>query len=121
VVSIVIFVVGVLLLGIAATQSITRDTEAGTAIVLAASGLGAIATAFYRSPVSQVRESATEVQQSSMILMSYMLGLNLVSRSVSGMHTTEESVMLSALTRDLVTLLGGEQPSTTGAPPEDRG
>ena len=39
------------------------------------------------------REFATAVQQSSMILMSYMLGLNLVSKSLSGMRMSDESVM----------------------------
>jgi hypothetical protein len=107
VMSILIFLMGLVLLGVGAAQSI-RGSEPGTAVVLAASGIVAIAAAFYRSPVTQIRESAAEVQRSSMILMSYMLGLSLLSKSLRGMETAKESEMLTGLTRDLVALLPGD-------------
>ena len=104
VMSILIFLMGLFLLGVGAAQSI-KGSEPSTAIVLAASGIVAIAAAFYRSPVTQIRESAAEVQRSSMVLMSYMLGLSLLSKSLSGMETVKEGEMLTGLTRDLVALL----------------
>lgn len=107
--SVTIFVMGVVLLGLAASESITQD-DPGTAIVVAASGLGAIAAAFYRSPVTQIRESAAETQQATMILLSYMLGLSLLSKSLRGKRTSEEAEMLSSLTQNLVTLLRSGQP-----------
>lgn len=107
VMSILIFLMGLFLLGIAAAQSI-RGSQPGTAIVLAASGIVSIAAAFYRSPVTQIRESAADMQRASMILMSYMLGLSLLSKSLSGKQTAEESEMLTTLTRDLIDLLPGK-------------
>jgi len=104
--SILIFLMGLFLLAIAAAQSI-QGSQPGTTIVLAASGIVAIAAAFYRSPVEQIRESAGDMQRASMVLMSYMLGLSLLSKSLTGQRTAEESEMLTALTRDLIDLLPG--------------
>ncbi len=112
VMSILIFLMGLLLLAVAATQSLRGD-EPGTAVALAASGIVAIAAAFYRSPVSQMRESAAEMQRASMVLMSYMLGLSLLSRRLSGQETADANEMLTALTRDLAGLLSDPQPPDT--------
>ena len=104
VMSVLIFLMGLFLLGVAAVQSITRD-EPATAIALASSGIVAIAAAFYRSPVEQVRGSAAEMQRSSMVLMSYMLEINLLAKSLDGRQTAQESELLTALTKDLTALL----------------
>ena len=110
VMSILVFLMGLILLGIAAAQSM-NGSQPGTALVVAASGIVAIATAFYRSPVTQIRESAADAQRSNMVLMSYLLGLSLLSKSLSGRQTGKEAEMLTALTRDLVGLLPGAQPA----------
>ena len=117
VMSIVIFMMGLFLLGVAARQSLTGD-QAATAVALAATGIGAIAAAFYKSPVTQMRESAAAVQRSTMVLMSYMLGLSLLARRLNGEDTAEASEMLNDLTRNLADLLPGgvskapDRPST---------
>jgi hypothetical protein len=108
----VMFLMGLVLLALAAVQAM-QGQVAGAAIALAASGLGAIAVAFYKSPVQQMRASAAEMQKSNMLLMSYMLGVGLVGRTVAGQDTTEAARLLTALTSDLVTLLGPAPAATT--------
>jgi hypothetical protein len=107
--SIAIFLVGLVLLAVATVQSLTGD-EPGTTVALAASGIVAIAAAFYRSPVAQMRESAAAVQRSTMVLMSYMLGLSLLKRQLDGEDTGTAGELLNGLTRDLAILLPGAQP-----------
>lgn len=114
--SILIFLMGLVLLALAAMQSV-RDQIPGTAVALAASGIGAIAAAFYKNPVEQMRVSASDMQRSSMILMTYMLGLSLLGKSLSGQSTAEEMERLTTLTSKLVGLLGGgedEPPTSSG-------
>jgi hypothetical protein len=50
--------------------------------------------------------------------MSYMLGLSLLSKSLAGKQTTGESQMLTALTRDLIDLLPGNERVGKVAPRE---
>jgi hypothetical protein len=99
-----IFLIGVVFLLIAATQAV-EGAVPETAIALAASGLGAIAVAFYRSPVQQIRASSAEMQKSNMVLMSYMLGLDLIGRSLAGQDTRGDSARLTELTHALVAAL----------------
>lgn len=104
VMSVLIFVMGLGLLLVAAWEALTDDSQGGT-IALAATGIAAVAAAFYQSPVTQMRASTAEVQRSSMVLMSYMLGMSLVARSLDGQDTTSERETLVALTHALVELL----------------
>lgn len=104
VMSVLIFVMGLGLLLVAAWEALTDDSQGGT-IALAATGIAAVAAAFYQSPVTQMRASTAEVQRSSMVLMSYMLGMSLVARSLDGQDTTSERETLVALTHALVDLL----------------
>ena len=104
VMSVTIFVMGLFLLGIAAWQSITGRGES-SAIALAASGIVAIVAAFYRSPVQQTRLAAAQMQRSTMILMTYMLGLSLVSKSLFGRPTADAAEQLNTLTAKLVGML----------------
>ena len=110
VMSVLIFLMGLFLLGVAAVQSLVGNGT-GPAIVLASSGIVAIAAAFYRSPVTQIRESAAEVQRSSMVLMSYMLGVSLLGRSLSTAAADGETLV--TLTQRLIALL---PPGPTRAP-----
>ncbi|MBW3579158.1 MAG: hypothetical protein KY462_15775 [Actinobacteria bacterium] len=115
VMSICIFLMGLFLLAVAASQALAGNQPA-TSVALAASGIGAIAAAFYRSPVAQMRESAAAVQRSTMVLMSYMLGLSLLKRRLDGEDTAAASEMLNTLTRDLSDLLPGERPAWSARP-----
>lgn len=104
VMSALIFAMGLFLLAVAAWEALSDGSEGGT-IPLAATGIVAVAAAFYQSPVTQMRASAAEVQRSSMVLMSYMLGMSLVGRSLDGEDTSPERETLIALTNALVELL----------------
>jgi hypothetical protein len=53
-----------------------------------------------------MRASAAEMQKSNMLLMSYMLGVSLVGRTVAGQDTSEASRLLSTLTGELVGQIG---------------
>lgn len=104
VMSVLIFAMGLFLLAVAAWEALSDDSQGGT-IALGATGIVAVAAAFYQSPVAQMRASAAEVQRSSMVLMSYMLGMSLVGRSLDGEEIGPERETLIALTNALVELL----------------
>jgi hypothetical protein len=115
--SVLVLVIRLCLLGVAAAQSIV-GMKAGSAIALATSGTVTIAVALYRSPVVRIRKSAGEVQRSSVILMSYMLGLSVVSKSLSGQGTVNESNTLPRSPVKVAILLSEKSRLTADGAPE---
>ena len=97
--SITVFLVGVGFLVIAAIRSFTHPESAQVTGVIAGIGVVQIVFLFYRNPLRDIARSISNSQQAKMVVMSYMLGVSLIAKSLKGTATEKEQQALSALTQ----------------------
>jgi len=96
---ITMFSVGVGFLLIAAIRSFTHPESAGVTGVIAGVGVVQIVFLFYRNPLRDIGRSISNSQQAKMVVMSYMLGVSLIAKSLKGTATEKEQRALSTLTQ----------------------
>lgn len=99
VMSIVMFLIGVGFLVIAAIRSFTHPESAQVTGVIAGIGVVQIVFLFYRNPLRDIGRSISNAQQAKMVVMSYMLGVSLIAKSLTGTATEKEQKALSTLTQ----------------------
>lgn len=97
--SITMFLIGVGFLVIAAIRSFTHPESAEVTGVIAGIGVVQIVFLFYRNPLRDIGRSISNSQQAKMVVMSYMLGVSLIAKSLKGTATEKEQQALSALTQ----------------------
>ena len=97
--SITMFLLGVGFLVIAAIRSFTHPESAQVTGVIAGIGVVQIVFLFYRNPLRDISRSISNSQQAKMVVMSYMLGVSLIAKSLKGTATDKEQEALSALTQ----------------------
>jgi len=106
VMSVSLFGMGMVFLGIAAYRALAVPGGVGTTAVVAGVGVVQIVALFYRNPLRDVGRAVSNAQQSKMAIMSYMLGVSLVGESVyHGKPTEDAGRRLRGLTRDAIELL----------------
>ena len=98
--SVTLFIIGVGFLVIAAIRAFTHPESAQVTGVIAGIGIVQIVALFYRNPLRDISRSISNAQQAKMIIMSYMLGVGLIGRSLSGRNTESEQESLRVLTRN---------------------
>lgn len=116
--SILIFLMGVLFLGIAAYRAIAVPDGVGGTAVVAGIGVVQIVALFYRNPLRDVGRAVSNAQQSKMVLMTYMLGVSLIGEDVyHNKRTAEAGRRLREMTDEMVALLeryAEDRPPTAG-------
>jgi hypothetical protein len=104
--SVCIFVMGILFLGIAAYRALAVPDGVGGTAVVAGIGVVQIVALFYRNPLRDVGRAVSNAQQSKMVLMTYMLGVSLIGEDVyHGTPTEDAGRRLREMTDELVALL----------------
>ena len=96
--SITMFLIGVGFLVIAAIRSFTHPESAEVTGVIAGIGVVQIVFLFYRNPLRDIGRSVSNSQQAKIVVMSYMLGVSLIAKSLKGTATEEEQQALATLT-----------------------
>ena len=99
VMSITMFLLGVGFLVIAAVRTFTHPESAGVTGVIAGIGVVQIAVLFYRNPLRDIGRSIANAQQSKIVVMSYMIGMGLIAKSLQGTTTDKEQQALSTFTQ----------------------
>ena len=97
--SITMFLIGVGFLVIAAIRTFTDPDSAQVNGVIAGIGVVQIALLFYRNPLRDIGRSIANAQQARIVVMSYMLGMSLLAKSLAGKATDKEQQALSAFTQ----------------------
>jgi hypothetical protein len=97
--SVTMFLLGVGFLVIAAIRSFTHPESAQVTAVIAGIGVVQIVFLFYRNPLRDIGRSISNSQQAKMVVMSYMLGMSLIAKSLKGTVTDKEQEALSVLTQ----------------------
>ena len=97
--SVTMFLIGVGFLVIAAIRSFTHPESMQVTGVIAGVGVIQIVFLFYRNPLRDIGRSISNSQQAKMVVMSYMLGVSLIAKSLKGTATEKEQEALSALTQ----------------------
>jgi hypothetical protein len=97
--SVTMFVIGVAFLAIAGVRSFTHPESVTTTAVVGGIGIIQIVALFYRNPLRDIARAVSNAQQSKMVIMSYMLGVSLVGRSLDGRASDAELEALSKLTQ----------------------
>jgi hypothetical protein len=97
--SVTMFLLGVGFLVIAAIRSFTNPESAEVTGVIAGVGVVQIVFLFYRNPLRDIGRTISNSQQSKMVVMSYMLGVSLIAKSLNGKATEKEQCALSAFTQ----------------------
>ena len=102
VMSIVLFAVGVGFLLLAAIRTFTHPNSIGVTAIVGGIGIVQIVGLFYRNPLRDIARSISNAQQAKMIVMSYMLGVHLIGKSISGETTEDQQKALSKLTEQAI-------------------
>ena len=93
------FLIGVGFLVLAAVRSFTHPDSVEVTAVIAGVGVVQISLLFYRNPLRDIRRSISNSQQATMVVMSYMLGVGLIAKSLRGVTTEKAQQALSTLTQ----------------------
>ena len=97
--SVTMFLFGLGFLLLAAIRSFTHPESAQVTGVIAGVGVIQIVFLFYRNPLRDIGRSVSNSQQAKLVVMSYMLGVNLIAKSLNGTATEKEQQALFALTQ----------------------
>lgn len=99
VMSVTMFVIGVAFLVAALIRSFTNPESVQVTAIIAGIGVAQVVLLFYRNPLRDIGRSISNSQQAKMTVMSYMLGVTLINRSLGGTPTEKEQLALATLTR----------------------
>jgi multisubunit Na+/H+ antiporter MnhB subunit len=97
--SVTMFLFGLGFLVIAAIRSFTHPESAQVTGVIAGIGIIQIVFLFYQNPLRDIGRSISNSQQAMLVVMSYMLGVCLIAKSLKGTPTDNEQQALFALTQ----------------------
>jgi hypothetical protein len=103
--SIVVFLVGLVLVGIAIARSIGEESISGGTLTIAGLGIADFLLLFYSKPWRDIAENLAKSQRIKMVATSYLAGLALTRPA-----QPDALRLLSELTHDSVRLLGPELP-----------
>jgi hypothetical protein len=88
--SITMFILGIIFLGIAAISAILRPENVATNAVIGGIGIVQIVALFYRNPLADIARAVSNAQQAKIAITSYLIGITLIHDSIGlGVPTTE--------------------------------
>jgi hypothetical protein len=116
--SVALFAIGVGFLVLAGVRSVTDPDSVLATAVIGGIGVVQIVASFYRDPLHDIARTISNAQQAQIIVLSYMVGIGLVGKAVSGSETEGPQAALSRLTDEALQRL---QQYTEHHPTDDDG
>jgi len=80
--SVTMFVIGVIFLGIAAAGAILRPENVAMVAVIGGVGIVQIVALFYRNPLTDIARVVSNAQQAKIVITSYVIGISLIHDSI---------------------------------------
>jgi hypothetical protein len=90
--SITMFIMGILFLGIAAASAILRPENVATNSVIGGIGIVQMVAIFYRNPLADIGRAVSNAQQAKIAITSYLIGITLIHDSIGLDVPTNEHI-----------------------------
>ena len=80
--SVTMFIVGIVFLGIAAVGAVLRPENVAVSAVVGGIGIVQIVALFYRNPLADIARAVSNAQQAKIALTTYVIGISLIHDSI---------------------------------------
>ena len=90
--SVTMFIIGVVFLGIAAAGALLRPENVATNAVVGGIGIVQIVALFYRNPLADIAQAVSNAQQAKIVITSYVIGMTLIHDSIGLGAPAEEHI-----------------------------